>query len=309
MNDPRIGWRLRLMLWIIRIFQGPLSSSNLDRLKKRSNSRFTAYFYDIVRAKVARVEDFSLPSGNQKIDVRLYHPHPGYELPVILYFHGGGFVLGGINSYDHFCRKLSCKTGCAVVSVGYRLAPEHKFPAAHEDSVSVLAWIIFNKDRLDLDVNDIFLGGDSAGGNLAASLAFHARQTGISIRGTVLIYPSLDFSASSGPYYERLLMSRQDGEWFVSHFLDAEENQNDPRLTLKSNQDLTNLPDSIIIQAEYDHLNPEIDNFHKLLIANQNSSELVQVKATIHGFITMMNWTPEANKTLDRINHFIGNKK
>jgi len=166
-----------------------------------------------------------------------------------------------------------------------------------------------NSDRLDINVNDIFLAGDSAGGNLAASLAFHSRQTGISIKGSVLIYPALDFSAFRGPDYEQLLLSRQDGQWLSSHFLDSEENQNDPRLTLKLNQDLTNLPDSIIIQAEYDHLNPEIDNFHKLLIANQNSAELVQFKGTIHGYITMMNWTSEANKTLDRINHFIGNKK
>ena len=274
MKDPKIEWRLALMLWIINTFQRPIHKSSIHRIKKRSNSKFTAYFYDLVRTKVSSVKDYYTISDGHKITLRLYHPSPAHDLPVILYFHGGGFVLGGIQAYDHFCRKLSNLAKCAVVSVEYRLAPEFRFPAAHNDSLAALDWALTNGPSLRLDTDRIFLAGDSAGGNLAASLAFQARERRISIRGQVLIYPVLDFSPNKSHHYDQFLLGEQGAKWLDGHFLDSDQNRYDPRLSPGLNLDFSGIPDTLIIAAEYDHLNEEIDEFQDRMIKEGNTSKL-----------------------------------
>lgn len=294
------------MLWITKTFQKPIHQSNINLTKKRSRGKFTAYFYDLTRAKISSVKDYPIESEGHAITVRLYHFQPGISLPIILYFHGGGFVLGGIEAYDHFCRKLSKLTQCAVVSVDYRLAPEFKFPAAHNDALVSLDWVLSNGLALGLDTTSLFLAGDSSGGNLAASLAFQARERKIPIRGQVLIYPVLDFSAPKNRYYDQFLLGEEGSKWFARNFLDSDQNRADPRLSLKFNQDFTHLPDALIIQAEYDHLNEEIEEFQDRMINAGNTSILVKIHNTFHGFITMMNWTSKAKESLHRISQFIG---
>lgn len=207
MTGNKIGWRLRLMLWIIKAFQKPIHLSDISQIKKRSNSKFTAYFYDLFRVEIARVEDLIIPSEGFNIPVRLYHPNPDLNTPVILYFHGGGFVLGGIESYDHFCRRLSKVTSCAVISVDYRLSPEHKFPAAHDDALTSLLWICSKGHDYKLDVNQLFVAGESAGGNLAAYLAFEARNRNISLKGQILIYPVVDAGYREREYFDQFLLT------------------------------------------------------------------------------------------------------
>ena len=298
---PKIAWRLRLMLWIIKLFQKPLHQSDIDKLRKRSNSKRTAYFSDIFRIKVHRIEDTYFLSQDHRIKVRCYYPSDTDSYPTVLFFHGGGFVLGGLNGYDHFCRRLSRFLDCMVASVDYRLAPEHKYPAAHLDAWNALQWLMAKSQDLKVEQDRITVMGDSAGGNLAASLAFKARDQGIELHNQVLIYPVVDFRKRDRQYYDQFLVSREDSKWFAHQFLNSEEESNDPELSIILNENFENLPATLIIQAEYDHLNGQIDEFSKSLTT---TTKLV-FPGTFHGFITMFNWTNYSKKGFLEIKRFL----
>ncbi len=306
MVSYRIGWRLRLMLWIIKTFQKPIHLSDIGLVKKRSNSKFIAYFYDLIKVKVKRVENLLIPSGDFNIPARLYHPKPEQVLPVILYFHGGGFVLGGIEGYDHFCRRLSRMTNCVVISVSYRLAPQFKFPAAHDDALVSLLWVNKQANEYKLDINQFFVAGDSAGGNLAAYLGLEARDRKIAILGLILIYPVLDVSSNEGEHYN-FLVSKETSRWFGRNFLTNTEDMSDLRLSIVRQGNFSDLPPILVIKAHYDHLNYEIEAFARKLKAENIAVTSIEFPGTFHGFITMINWSSKSREALSKMNGFIKN--
>jgi acetyl esterase len=157
---------------------------------------------DLPRAPLARVEDFKLPAADgQLLDARLYAPSHA-KLPVLLFLHGGGFVIGGLETHDSLCRQFALHSGAAVVSLDYRLAPEHRFPMAVDDSWAAMHWLAAHADTLGLDGRRLAVGGDSAGGTLAATCALHARDSGLALAFQLLITPGTAASAdtpSHGP--------------------------------------------------------------------------------------------------------------
>lgn len=181
---------------------------------------------EVPKAELARVEDFTIAARDvYPIPARLYAPS-AEKLPVLVYFHGGGFVIGSIASHDILCRELARLAGCTVVSVGYRLAPEYKFPTAFDDAWDAFQWIARNGEALRVDASRLAVGGDSAGGTLAAVCAIMARDAGIELRLQLLFYPGTaeDQSAESHRRFAHgLVLEQPHIDWFFDQFIPLEQ--------------------------------------------------------------------------------------
>ncbi len=178
---------------------------------------------EVPKAELARVEDFTIPAGDgEPLPARLYAP-ARHALPVLLYFHGGGFTIGSIASHDRLCRELSRLSGCAVVSLDYRLAPEHRFPVAVNDAWEATRWLADHGRALGLDSARMAVGGDSAGGTLAAACAILARDAGLPLRLQLLFYPGCA-GRQDAPSHQRfgraLVLDTAHIEWFFRQYID-----------------------------------------------------------------------------------------
>jgi acetyl esterase len=195
------------------------------------------------------------------VPLRVYTPAGQAPLPAVVYFHGGGFVCGGLDTIDAPLRALANRSGCAVVSVGYRLAPEHRFPTAHEDAYAATEWVAANADGLGVDADRLAVAGDSCGGNLATSVALMARERGgPDLVFQALVYPMLDpacDSASQHEFGEGFLFTRADLQWFWRHYLSGPEDAVDPLAAPLLARRLEGLPPALIVTAEYDPLRDE----------------------------------------------------
>lgn len=211
---------------------------------------------------VYSVETIGIPVSGGAIAARLYRPFVAEELPVIVYYHGGGFVLGSLDTYDNVCRNLCADTGAIVVSVDYRLAPEHRFPVASDDALMAVRFLEAEAGRLGIDPARMLVAGDSAGGNLAAVTALRLRdEGGPSLAGQLLVYPATDhFSAgrdSYRAYAEGFGLTADDMVWFWDHYAPAPAQYLDPRASPLRAADLTRLPPALVASVEYDVLRDE----------------------------------------------------
>ncbi|MQA83338.1 MAG: alpha/beta hydrolase fold domain-containing protein [Streptosporangiales bacterium] len=224
--------------------------------------------YQGEQVSLARVEDRTVPGPGGEIAVRVYVPVEAAEaLPGCVYFHGGGWVIGGLDEADRTCRNLAKLAGCVVISVDYRLAPEHRFPAAVDDSAAVTQHVAAHPEAYGVDPNRIAVGGESAGGNLAAVVAQLARSHGPSLRHQLLIYPVVDTDLDRPTYREfteGYYLTRADMGWYLDHYL-AGGDTADPRVAPLRAPDLSGLPPATIIAAEYDVLRDEGDAYARAL--------------------------------------------
>ena len=211
---------------------------------------------------VDHVEDLWLPGPAGPLAARLYRPEGHAEAPLVVHIHGGGWVLGNLNTADVPCRRLASSSGCAVLSVDYRLAPETPFPGALEDCLAAVRWAAHHRGRLGGDERLVVLG-DSAGGNLATSVALRLRDAGEDLLdGQVLLYPTLaPARGSAWPSYRRQadgpLMTARELEWFWDHYLPGAEGQVDPRAAPLQEPDLRGLPTTWLELCELDPLRDE----------------------------------------------------
>ncbi len=236
-------------------------------------------------------EDHTLPGPAGMLRARLFRPRQGGSaaLPTLLYFHGGGWCIGDIDTHDPACRQLAQEAGCAVLSVDYRLAPEHRFPAAVEDCFAALAFAAEASGRLGIDRARLAVGGDSAGGNLAAVCAILARDAGIALKGQVLIYPATDFTgnyASHEDYADGFLLTRESIAWFSGNYLDAAQRK-DWRASPLLAPDLRRLPPAIVIVGECDPLRDESRAYAEALRHAGNEACFHLYSGMIHGFFTL----------------------
>lgn len=242
-------------------------------------------------APVAKTEDRKIAGPHGDVPVRIHWPKTEGPHPVFVYFHGGGFVIGDIDTHDTIARNLCGGAGVVVVSVDYRLAPEHRFPAAVEDAWAAYQWVRSAPAGLDIDASHIAVGGDSAGANLAAVVALMARDAGHeSIRLQLLVYPVTDFSmrsASYGTYANGFGVLTADAmKWFSDHYLARSEDADDWRASpIKAN--LKGLPPAVIIAAECDVLRDEGLAYAEALRAAGNAVERKEYAGMIHGFFGM----------------------
>jgi acetyl esterase len=238
---------------------------------------------------VARIEDHFIPCPAHQIPVRLYLPAASAALPVLVYFHGGGWVIGGIDTHDHFCRHLANAAACAVASVDYRLAPEHKFPTGLEDCYTAVLWIITNANAFNIDSSRIAVGGDSAGGNLAAAITLLARDRGgPDLSYQVLIYPVTDYWIPSPPSYLKLgvgySLTRDSMIWFWHHYLPSGVSPDNPYLCPLRAPSLEGVPPAFVITAEYDPLLDEGERYVERLKDAGVQVVLKRYDGMMHGF-------------------------
>lgn len=241
-------------------------------------------------APVAKIENREIPGPAGKIPVRIYTPEGPGPFPVLVYFHGGGWVICSLDTHEPVCRALTAGAGCVTVSVDYRLAPEHKFPAAPNDSYAATKWVADNAASLNCNPAHLAVGGDSSGGNLAAVVCLMARERGgPKIAFQLLIYPATDSSfeqASHRELAEGYFLTRSRMMWFYGHYLTDQDKLNPYACPLRAN-DLKGLPPALVITAEFDPLRDEGEDYGRRLRAAGVPVTVSRYDGTIHGFISM----------------------
>lgn len=233
---------------------------------------------------LAKVEDQTLPGD---VDVRVYSDAPEKRQPAVIYFHGGGWVLGNVDTHDALCRRLAKASNCTVVSVDYALAPEHPFPKPLDDCYRATEHVAKFADDYAIDPSRIAVMGDSAGGNLAAAVALRARdESGPAIKLQVLLYPIIERNFESGSYQEfadGYGLTRTTMQWFWDQYMgDAEPG---PLAALTAADSLTGLPAAHIVTVEYDVLRDEGEMYARLLTEAGVPSTLRRYDSNLHGFI------------------------
>ena len=240
---------------------------------------------------IARVENRTVPGPAGQIPVRIYTPVGTAPFPVLVYFHGGGWVIGNLDTHDGICRSLANRVGCLVVSVDYRLAPEHPFPAAPEDCYAATRWLAEHAGSLGGDKGRIAVGGDSAGGNLAAVVALMARDRGgPKLAFQLLVYPATDTDFETRSYRENsegYFLTRADMVWFWNHYAPRDEDRRNPYAAPLRAASLRGLPPALVITAEFDPLRDDGNAYAARLREDGVPVRLSQQDGLIHGFFQM----------------------
>jgi acetyl esterase/lipase len=253
---------------------------------------------------VGSIVDRTIDAGGQTLPVRIYRPEalsPG-TAPTLVFYHGGGFVVGGLLSHDRDCRALANRGECQVIAVDYRLAPEHPFPAAAEDAVAALEYIVANAGELDVDVDHLAVGGDSAGGNLAAVAALHARDVGIALKLQLLIYPAV--AGIEGDYPSRLenatgyMLDTESIAWFTEAYFPGGFPDDWRAAPMQATSHEAVAP-ALIITAEFDPLRDEGEAYATKLEAIGVPAKASRYDGLIHGFFGMGPIVPAANAAVE----------
>jgi acetyl esterase/lipase len=227
----------------------------------------------------------------EELPARLYRPDASADKPVLVYFYGGGWTLGSIETSDAVCRTLANATGALVLAPGYRLAPEHKFPTAVYDCFAAVRWVADNAARLGADPARIAVGGDSAGGNLAAAVTLLARDRGgPALAAQVLVYPNTDYESDTPSLRENtdpLLFNRTSVGWYWGHYLNSPADGVDPLASPLRADDLSGLPPALVITAEYDPLRDQAEQYATALSEAGVPVVASRYDGMVHGFFCM----------------------
>jgi acetyl esterase len=238
---------------------------------------------------VGRIEDRTIPGPAGLLRLRLYWPVGPVPIPGLVYFHGGGWVVGSLASHDHLCRSIASDAGVAVVSVDYRLAPEHPFPAAVDDADAATEWVSAHAASLGIDPGGLAVGGDSAGGNLAAVVARHARDRGgPAIAFQLLVYPIADADLNTPSYLEfadGYMLTRAAMSWYWDQYASNPAQRVDPDASPLRAEDLSGLPPALVITAGYDPLRDEAEAYARRLADAGVTVRLSRYEGMIHGFL------------------------
>ncbi len=288
----------------------PISSVTPEQARKQFEA--TGGFAESEPVHETHEFDISGPAG--PVTIRAYRPSSATELPVVVYYHGGGFVLGSLDTHDALCSALSNRAEALVLSVDYRLAPEHPFPAGLRDSYTALNWAATHAESLGGDPETLIVAGDSAGGNLAAACSLlSADRDGPPIDRQLLLYPTVasgldDPFESYAENSEGYFLERADMEWFSAAYVQDSIHARNEYLSPLLARDLSGLPDATVVTAGYDPLRDE-----GIAYANRLATAGVEVShrhypALIHGFGSMFGMVTTADDCLDSIADSIGDK-
>lgn len=247
---------------------------------------------------VDRVDDRAIPGPGGEIPVRIYRPSADGSLPVLVWFHGGGWTIGSLDTHDNTCRSLTNAVGCVVVSVGYRLAPEHKFPAAVDDAVAATQWVADHAAELGGDPARVAVAGDSAGGNLAAVVSLLARDAGgPALAFQVLVYPVTDYEFESPSMRENAtgyFLELESMRWFYTQYLNDERDGADWRFSPTRAAAFAGLPPAFVLTAELDPLRDQGEAYAHKLRAAGVPVELRRYDGVFHGFFGMRDFMEPA---------------
>ena len=259
---------------------------------------------------VKSVEDMKFEHHGFSIPLRLYTPENAGN-SIIVYFHGGGFVFGNIESHDGICRLAANRSRCKVLSVDYRLAPEYKFPAALDDALEALKWVQANSNNLDIDPDRIAVSGDSAGGNLSAGVCLKAKDMKLKLpRLQVLIYPTAGRSGAShsmSEYGQNFYLTESDMKYFGQAYLKEPSDLLSPYFSIITHPDLSGLPEAVVVTAEYDPLRDEGETYLAMMEKSGVRATGIRAKGMIHGFASFFPIVPAAENILTMIWSLSGN--
>ena len=259
------------------------------------------------------VQDRTVPTDAGDVPVRVYTPTEQDSYGVVVYLHGGAFFLGSLDTHDHVARELAAATGHRVVSVGYRLAPEHAFPAGLQDCYGVVRRVAEHGEELAWDGRILAVAGDSSGGTFAATVAAMAVDGGLeAVSHQVLYYPSLDLDLDTDRYASR----RTEGEGygletrglkpFNAFYLDSGADPEDPRVSPLRREDLTGLPPALVVTAEHDPLRDEGELYARRLQEAGVPVTLRRYEGANHGFVQNFSWIPELHRVFEETATFLG---
>ena len=255
--------------------------------------------------EVASVRDASAPGPHGAIPLRIYRPMcragsaPGAVLPVLVFYHGGGWTIGDLDTHDTLCRELCNGSGACVVAVDYRMGPEHRFPAAVDDCIAAAYWVQREAAALQIDAARIAVGGDSAGGNLAAVVALAARDAGdLPLVYQLLIYPATDMRREAPSHLANghgYLLTSDSMAYFHDHYMGGVTHDTDWRASPLRATSLARLPPALVLTAGFDPLRDEGKAYAVRLTEEGSRAMYVCFERQIHGFITMGRVLDEAN--------------
>jgi acetyl esterase len=296
---------IQALLRIAALARGDSLAEGADVVDTRAQRRYEA---EVVAARpkieMARLEKVEIPGPAGKIPARLYvPPSPAAEsLPLLVYFHGGGWVIGDLETHDAPCRFLAAASGAQVLAVDYRLAPEHPFPAAVEDACAAYAWATGHPGDPPLAVDRVAVGGDSAGANLAAAVCLQARSGGMpSPAMQLLIYPITECSRqlpSRQLFGEGFLLTHRDMDYFEDRYLPAGTDRSDPRVSVLQAEDLGDLPPAYVATAGFDPLRDEGEAYAERLREAGVAVALRRHPGLVHTFANLTAICPSARQAM-----------
>jgi acetyl esterase len=283
--DPQV----EMMLDLLNDYDISLSGDDISEARQQLETMVGLAGDDPV--PVGDVSDITIESEDREIPARAYVPEGEGPFPVVTFFHGGGYVLGSIDIYDNLCRLLATQSECLVVSVDYRLAPEHPWPAALEDCYNATLWLSRNAERFSGDSTRLAVAGDSAGGNLSATVSLLARERGLlDIDCQVLLYPStaytepMDSRAENASGY---FLTAKDLIWFVKHYIESPFDAYNPLAFPLQARDLSDLPSAFVLTCGFDPLRDEGIAYANRLRDAGVDVEHTNYESMIHGFLNM----------------------
>jgi acetyl esterase len=302
--DPQIAAMLAMVEKL-----GFEKTPELGPERARAQTRDDSALAGPPRVSMAVVEDRFIPGPAGSLRTRLYRPRATGPMPTMVYLHGGGFVIGDLESHDGVCRRIAAASGCAVLAVDYRLAPEHRYPAAVDDAEAAFRWVAEHPDAIGADPARLGIGGDSAGGNLAAVVARRLRDGGgPAPRMQLLIYPVTDMTMSQpsietfarGYYLERSQM-----DWFLEQYVPPERIR-EPDASPLFVDDLSGLSPAIVVTAGFDPLRDEGEAYAERLREAGVSVRARCEAGLIHPFVSLAGISRESSAALDRIGRDVG---
>ncbi len=310
-NNLNLDWKIRLLDTILSLGK-PLDQMNLDEIRKLSETPISSIVERILGGKriaIAQVTQQTVNGRHGEIPIQLYYPSTKPNLPLILFFHGGGWIYGNLQTHDLICRRIARDTGAIVLAVAYRLAPFFKYPIALEDCYDVLLWAVENAISLKVDRQKLIVMGDSAGGNLATAVCLMSRDEGHSfIAGQVLIYP-ITSGKLNQPSMERNanapVLTKDLMECFVEYYARSESDILQPYFSPLLAPDLSNLPKALIITCNYDPLYDQVRAYAQRLQAAGNEVLLLDYLGMVHGFLSFIPFCREALPAFEKIAAYI----
>jgi acetyl esterase len=269
-----------------------------DELRARANMAVPSPI------ELPSITDRTVPGPAGDIPVRIYRPSDEVGLPVVVFFHGGGWVIGDLESHDHMARAIASKADCVVVAVDYRLAPEHKFPAAADDAWAALEYVATHADELGVDAARIAVAGDSAGGNLAAVVSVQARDAEhVEVIQQVLLYPVTDGACdrpSMTENAEGYMLTRGAMDWFHEQYAGSEDDLTDPRYS-PIYGDLAGVAPAVVVTAEFDPLRDQGEAYAVALTDAGVDVVHTTYEGMIHGFFSMDAGLDSAGEAQDAV--------
>lgn len=312
-NDLNLDWRIRLLDRILSLSK-PVHQMNLDELRQAQASEVpTSAIVERVLAgkkiEIPNIVQQTVTGRHGEIPIQFYYPSNDSNLPLILFFHGGGWVYGNLQTHDRICRRVAHDTGAIVLAVRYHLAPFFKYPTALEDCYDVLIWAVENAVNLRVDRENIILMGDSAGGNLATTLCLMLRdQQRSTISQQILLYP-VTSGILDQPSIKRNadapVLTQESMQYYIDCYAQSEADILQPYFSPLLAEDLSDLPPALIVAAEFDALHDQAQQYAQRLQAAGNSVQFLDYSGMVHAFMSFPVFCREALPAFQQVANYI----